>query len=123
MSVRRSLHKIFRAICSPRYKTGAPVAKSTAVCVSPTLPRHSNVGQSLGAAAITNPDGSLLAQQAVDDRVDTAYPWPAMAIVVRHGFGVTDMWADFSSAPRTAGSLGLVCERMNRRVWSPNKGD
>lgn len=82
--------KMYRAICSPRYKTGAPVAESTAVCVSPTLPRHSNVGQSLGAAAITNPDGSLLAQQAVDDRVDTAYPWPAMAIVVRHGFGVTD---------------------------------
>ncbi len=93
--------------------TGAPVVKRAAVCFSPTLPHHSDSDQSKGAAAITNPDSSLLAQQTVDGGADAAHPRPAMAVAITHGLGVTGAWADFSSAPRMAGSLGLVRERVN----------
>ncbi|XP_058483844.1 uncharacterized protein LOC131459867 [Solea solea] len=124
-SVRRSLRIARKRTVSPVFlvkrpgrtagcgRTGAPVAKRAAVCVSSARPHHSDSDQSEGTEVITNPDSSLLAQQTVDGGADAARPQPAMAVAVTRGLGVTSARADFSSTPRTAGSLGLARERVN----------
>lgn len=95
---------------------GPPMAKCSALCISPSQPDLPHPSQSERTGRVANPDSASVAIQALGGRNNTSnntFGRQAMATLHTQGPSVPGAWGDLPPSPRPYSTLGLASERWN----------